>query len=518
MINEASSALPQACLGWGCVPCVVGHFHNYPMAYAMALKMRLSPLALEHNMSLSAFKSLLLLLAAALVTACGAGHGSSAPPPVGGLTLEAGEGGVTLSWTGVPGVDYWAYTGQSATLCKNCNNANDWYGNGVVGAQSRGWKPAISSPSFFTGNTFQTSLNNDVLYSFIMDGRINGGPGGEATPSKSAKPRLNGENWYANGSGIGTGGVTGLAFGPKLNPSNSTYDATGTYLALGSGGVKYQSANGLNWTQITTATATDTKNWKSATYAFRDTVIQKFVGVGAGGAVVYSTDLATFTSATSGSQDLNAVASNTSMVVAVGNLGTILRSTDGVNWTAAASVPNTTDLYAVTYATVAGGLWVAVGAGGKLWVSADASTWAEIESGTRQDLKGVASVMNATYPNGIYSPIVTPTYSYSVVAVGNAGVVTQSALGLSGWTPQTLGAGVNLNAIVASSALIPTNQFMAVGDGGTAFTSPDGVTWQARTPYPTPTINPKQDLIGLIRGYNNQYLAWAANGTTVYSK
>ncbi len=469
-------------------------------------------------MSLSSVKSLIALLAtAALLAACGGSLVGSAPPPVGGLTLEPGEGGVTLSWTAVPGVVYWAYTGQSATLCKNCNNANDWYGKGVVGARSLGWQTPITSPYFFTGNAkdgyIETNLNNDVLYSFIMDGRTNGKPAGDATPSVSTTPRLNGANWYTGGT-LGSGNVTGLAFGPKLNPSNSTYDATGTYLALGSGGVKYQSANGLNWTQITTATATDTKNWKSATYAFRDnTVIQKFVGVGAGGAVVYSTDLATFTSATSGSQDLNAVASNTSMVVAVGNQGTILRSTDGVNWTAAASVPNTTDLYAVTYATVAtGGLWVAVGAGGTLWVSADASTWATVNSGTTQDLKGVASVKNATYPNGIYSKSVTPADSYSVVAVGNAGVVTQSALGLSGWTPQTLGAGVNLNAIVASSALIPTNQFMAVGDGGAAFTSPDGVTWTART------TTSSQHLIGLIRGYNNQYLAWAANGSTTYSK
>jgi len=363
---------------------------------------------------------------------------------------------------------------------------------------------------FFTGNTIQTSLNNGALYSFIMDGRINGGPGGEATPSVSATPRLNGEFWYSNGAPIGSGNVTGLAFGPKLNTANNTFALTGTYLALGSAGAKYQSTNGLSWTAITSANTTD---WKAATYAFGGTSLQKFVGVGAAGAVVYSNDLVNFTTMTSGVQNLNAVASNTSMVVAVGNHGTILRSTDGVNWTAAASVPNTTDLYAVTYATVAtGGLWVAVGAGGTLWVSADASNWATVNSGTTQDLKGVASVVNATYPNGIYSPLVTPTYSYSVVAVGNAGVVTQSALDLRGWTTQTLGAGVNLNAIVASSALIPTNQFMAVGDGGTAFTSPDGVTWTART------TTSSQHLIGLIRGYNNQYLAWAANGTTTYSK
>lgn len=464
-------------------------------------------------MPLSVFKPLLTLLAAMVVSACGGGHGSSAPPPVGGLHVEPGEGGVTLTWTGVSGVDYWAYTGQSSTICKNCgNSANNW--NSLPGAQSRGWATLMTSPYFFTGNTIQTSLNNNVDYAFIMDGRINGGPGGDATPSVSAKPRLNGEFWYSNGAPIGSGNVTGLAFGPKLNTSNNTFALTGTYLALGSAGVKYQSTNGLSWTPIA---ATDTTNWKSATYAFPGTTIQKFVGVGAAGAVVYSSDLVNFSAKTASNQDLNAVASSTGMVVAVGNQGTILRSTDGINWTAAASAPGTSDLYAVTYAVLPapiGPLWVAVGAGGALWVSSDASTWSALNSGISQDLKGVASIVNVTYPNGIFSPIVTPTYSYAVVAVGaatgNAGTVIRTTDGAN-WTRQALGTR-NLNAIVASSAMIPTNQFMAVGDNGTAFTSPDGVTWTART------TTSSQNLTGLIRGYNNQYLAWAADGSTTYSK
>jgi hypothetical protein len=170
----------------------------------------------------------------------------------------------------------------------------------------------------------------------------------------------------------------------------------------------------------------------------------------------------------------------------------------------------------VAYTTVpSGNFWVTVGAGGAVFVSSDAATWTAVTSGTSQDLKGIASVVNATYPNGIYSPLIAPTYSYSVVAVGNSGAVTQTRVdgGIWTWTAQTpLGTGGNLNAIVASSALVPTNQFMVVGDGGKAYTSPDGVTWTPRTTTST------QNLTGLIRGYSNQYLAWAANGTTTYSK
>ncbi len=460
-------------------------------------------------MLLSAAKSLIALLAAsALLTACGGGHGSSAPPPVGGLTLDAGEGGVTLTWTAVTGVDYWAYTGQSTTICKNCgNNANNW--NSLPGAQSRGWSTPMSSPYFFTGNTIQSNLNNNVVYSFIMDGRINGGPGGEATPAVSAAPRLNGERWFSNGDPLGKGGVNGLAFGPKFNSTTNTFDLTGTYLGLGTGGLKYQSANGLTWTPITSDP--DTTNWKSATYAFPGTIIQKFIGVGAGGSVVYSNDLVTFKSSTSGSQDLNAVATSFNTVVAVGNNGTILRTGDGLTWYAAASVPSTANLYAVTYAALpSGGLWIAVGAGGVMFVSTDASTWSSVSSGTTQDLKGISALVNTSYPQGIYSPLVAPLYSYSVVAVGNAGAVTQTSDGVT-WTAQSLGKA-NLNAIVASTLQVPTNQFMVVGDSGKAYTSPDGLSWTARTTTST------ENLVGLIRGYNNQYLAWAANGTTTYSK
>ncbi len=463
-------------------------------------------------MRLSAPTSLIALLAAALLTsllaACGGGHGNAAPPPVGGLSLEPGEGGVTITWTPTAGVDYWVYTGQSATICKNCGNSpNNW--NSLPGAQSRGWASAVTTPYFFTGTTVQTSLNNGALYSFIMDGRFSGGPGGDATPSVSATPRLNGERWYNDGNAIGTGGVTGLAFGAKVNTANNTYDLAGTYLAMGNGGLKYQSTNGLNWTPITSAT--DTTNWKSVVYGFPGTNIRKFVGVGTGGTVVYSNDLVNFTSTTLSSQDLNAIASSTNLVVTVGNNGSIFRSTDGVNWSAAASVPGSPHLYAVTYATVpAGGLWVAVGAGGALFVSADGSTWGAVASGTTQDLKGVAAVANSTYPNGIYSPVVAPVNSYAVVAVGSAGAVTQTTDGYT-WTSQSLGSG-NLNAIVSSSALVPTNQFMIVGDGGTAYTSPNGVNWTLRN------TGSSNNLTGLIRGYNNQYLAWAANGRTVYSK
>jgi hypothetical protein len=440
-------------------------------------------------MSLFSFKPLISVLATvALLTACG-GSGQSASPPVGGLSLEAGEAGVTVTWTAVSGVEYWLYGAPNATICKNCGT-NDW--KTITGAFSRGQSnDPITSPYFMAG------LTNDSVYAFIMDGRINGGPGGVATPSVSTTPRLAGEYWYAN-SVIGSGGIKGLAFGPTLDTTTNTYAKTGTYLGLGANGAKYQSTDGANWSSIA---GTDTTSWLNASYA-----LNKFIGVGANGAVTYSTDLKTWTVGSSGvAQNLNALASNGSIVVAVGDNGTIVRSSDAASWTAATFTPSTQPLYGVSY--TANGIWVAVGAAGTLLTSSDAATWTAVNTGTTTDLKGVASFSNVVTLNGVASTV------YSTAVVGSNGTVLQSADG-STWTHPDARTSAHLNAIVASSGVLPSNQFVAVGDSGVAFTSPDGLNWTARTTHTS------QNLTHVIRttAPQNRYLALGADSSTVYTK
>ena len=440
-------------------------------------------------MPLFSFKPFLAALAtAALLTACG-GSSKTAPPPVGGLIVTPGEGGVTLTWTAASGVEYWAYTAPAATICKNCG-ANDW--KAITGAMSRGLSNApISSPYFFNG------LTNDTQYAFIMDGRINGGPGGDATPSVATTPRLAGGTWQSGGA-LGSGNVVGMAFGATLNPSTNVYVTTGTYLALGANGAKYKSADGLTWSAIS---GTDTTNWRATVYG-----MTKFIGVGDAGAITYSTDLNTWTAATSGvTQHLNAVATSGALIVAVGNNGTILRSTDAINWTAATSNPSSANLYGVGYTV--NGLWVAVGATGTLLTSSDGATWTAATTGTTADLKSVASMSNVVTSNNVTATV------YSSVVVGENGTLLQSPDSLT-WAAQTLGTSANLNAVVASVGLLPSNQLMIAGDGGRAYTSTDGVTWTART------TNTSQNLVSLFRGTSPQtrYVALGANGTTVYTQ
>jgi len=443
-------------------------------------------------MSLFSIKPFIAAFTAiAFLSACGGGGGNSTAPPVGGLTLEPGEAGVTVSWTSVPGVEYWLYAAPGSSICKNCGNSpNNWFQ--ITGAVSRGLSNAkISSPYFLSG------IVNDTVYSFIMDGRVNGGPGGDATPSVSTTPRLAGALWKSGGN-LGTGDIKGIAFGPILNSANNTYAATGSYLGMGSNGAKYQSTDGLSWT---VNTASDTTNWLGTLYS-----LNKFIGIGQGGAVSYSTDLKTWTTANSGvTQNLNAIASSGSMVVAVGNNGTIIRSSDAITWTAATATPNTLPLYGVSYTV--NGLWVAVGAAGTLLTSSDGATWTAVSSGTTADLRSVASMANIITTNNVSATV------YSLVVTGNNGTLLQSADGVK-WALQSVGNNANLNAVVASVGVLPTNQFVAVGNSGLALTSTDGITWTART------TQTSQNLNVLLRGLSPQtrYIALGANGSTVYTQ
>ena len=440
-------------------------------------------------MPLFSIKSFVAMFAAAaLLSACG-GSGNSAPPPVGGLKLEAGEAGVNISWTALPGVEYWLYAAPASTICKNCG-VNDW--KSITGAVSKGLSNSpISSPYFISG------MVNDTVYAFIMDGRVNGGPGGDATPSVSTTPRLAGALWKSGGN-LGTGDIKGIAYGPIYNSANNTYAANGSYLGMGANGAKYKSTDGLSWMA---GTASDTTNWLGTLYA-----LNKFIGIGQGGAVSYSTDLNTWTTANSGvTQNLNAMATNGSMVVAVGNNGTIIRSTDAVTWIAATATPNTLPLYGVGYS--GNGIWVAVGAAGTLLTSSDGATWTAMSSGTTADLKSVASMTNFITSNNVSGT------GYSIVVTGNNGTLLQSADSVK-WALQSMGTNANLNAVVASVGVLPGNQFVAVGNAGLAFTSTDGITWTART------SSTSQNLNVLLRGLSPQtrYIALGANGSTVYTQ
>jgi len=372
------------------------------------------------------------ILAILLTAGCGSNGRSAEPPSV--VNLVPGDGIITVTWPMASGVEYWLFYGNSNNI-----TSSNW--TSILGVRS-----VLGATSPFVA----TGLSNGSVYSFMIDGRTNGGPGGPDTPSISAIPRLAGTAtaslpvpWTA-GAALGAFDLRGVTYGTR-------------FAAVGAGGVAYSSADGTAWTASNSGVAT---NLNAAVYR------GVYLAVGDGGTMLTSTDATTWTPRTSGTaNNLYAVATNSGVFVAVGANGTILGSQDGVTWAAAANSATTSDLYAVT--SYGSGLWIAVGANGTVVTSTDGNTWTARTSNTAFDLKGVA-----------FGSIVT-TNALSFVAVGVNGTLITSPDGTV-WTAQpAIGPG-NLSAVNFGS------QWVAAGAGGSIFTSRDGTTWVSQ---PSATIS-----------------------------
>ena len=388
--------------------------------------------------------------------------GEKASPP-GDLKAAAGDGLVTLSWTMDSGVEYWLF----------------WTVGTTVEVGSSFIKPGVGSPYTIGG------LTNGVPYTFGINGRKNGGPGGSLA-SVTATPRPTGYEWQIGG-GAGTADLKGVAYG--------TTTATTGFDAVGNAGALFQSTDGITWTPAA-------GNWAALAGTNNVNAIinigGRFIAVGDAGLILFTTDNTTWTAGTYAvppvpAPNLNALASNGARVVAVGDGGAIYYSDDSaVTWNAAATVPGGTgNLYGVAASSAR---WVAVGAAGAVITSTDGSNWVAVTSVTpaiTTDLRSVAAL-----------PI---TASFAAVGVG--GEVASSTDGLV-WTTQVITA-TDLQAVAPSVG--GSILFAAVGRAGVAFTSFDGVTWTNRA---TGTAS---DLFALVHS-SFQFVAVGQAGTTIYSR
>jgi hypothetical protein len=404
-----------------------------------------------------------------LLAACGGGGsgGSSASPPAGFL-VAPGDGQVTVTWTTVPGVDYWIMYAPTATSInlKSPPGVHYWLNN-------------VSSPLVVTG------LSNSQAYSFAMDARINGGPGGAQTASLTTTPRLGGgTGTWASAPGLDAArNFKGLAYG-------TASDASLNYIAVGSGGSIYKSIDGAGWTRIALNISV---GFNAASYAFG-----KFVAVGSGTSnnIVSSTDLATWTPATTAVVGgLNAMATDGTTLVAVGDSGKLWYSTDALVWTDASVNSVSAPLYGVGY--MANGTWLAVGQGGVMLTSNNGRSWTVSSTSagaTPQSLRAVAS-LGSTW-----------------VAVGDNGTILISLDSGASWSVRSVASGPTLYAVNGSNTTVDAiNQFLAVGAGGAAYTSADGLNWSSQTSGVT------APLYGLL-GSAVLYLAVGASGTAVTAK
>ena len=165
-----------------------------------------------------------LVLGALFATAC-IDNGSSAPPPT-DVKVVPGDGGAVVSWTMASGSEYWVFSAAASSI-----STENWAVlPQAIAAQN------VSSPYFVSG------LINGIVYSFTVNARISGGPGGSGSPSISVVPRLAGLLWTA-GNPLASSNLKGLGFVALVYP--------GLYVTVGAGGTAFTSPDAVNWTAVT---------------------------------------------------------------------------------------------------------------------------------------------------------------------------------------------------------------------------------------------------------------------------
>ena len=195
-----------------------------------------------------------------------------------------------------------------------------------------------------------------------------------------------------------------------------------------------------------------------------------FVTVGNVGSILTSSDGISWTERTSGTtNNLHGVTYGGGLVLTVGDNGTILTSSDGSTWTSRTS-GITNNLYGVTYG---GGLFVTVGDNGTILTSSDGTTWANTSANKRTTLRYFSKadaqhLYGVTYGDGLF------------VTVGGDATIFTSSDGTT-WTEN----GQDFrskweNGQYFKAVTYRNKLFVLVGRVGKIFNSPDGITWKQR--------------------------------------
>jgi uncharacterized delta-60 repeat protein len=250
-------------------------------------------------------------------------------------------------------------------------------------------------------------------------------------------------------------GWTGHAVPTRYTVRNIAF-AAGRYVLAGDSGTLFTSPDLTDWTLRTTGTPFDLREiahlngtWVVVSNQTIPVVILRSTDNG----VTWTNQV---TSLTPPGVNLNGLVSDGDSLIALGTAGTILRTTNGTDWSA---VPS-----GITFSTnegvFAGNRYLTVGSSGRVRQSTDGGlTWSDVATVSSSNLRSIA-VLNNVY-----------------VATGDAGVIVTSADGNS-WAPANSGTAARLNGATFGEGL-----YVAVGEAGTIVTSSNAVDW-------TPTTSP----------------------------
>ncbi|MDZ4261830.1 MAG: hypothetical protein U1B30_05800, partial [Pseudomonadota bacterium] len=186
--------------------------------------------------------------------------------------------------------------------------------------------------------------------------------------------------------------------------------------------------------------------------------------------------------------DLSAVLYNGSQFVVLGRDGSVISSSDQINWITRTAIGGAPLMNGLAYANGRG--YVAVGANGAIYRNSSGSVtdgWTAMSSGTSQDLYGVS------YVNGLF------------VAVGAAGTLLTSADGIT-WTAQTSNTNSSLRHVAYGAGT-----YVVVGDAGAVVSSADAAVWTSQA------IPTTESFYSICFGPDLQFIAVGTTGTLAYS-
>lgn len=285
--------------------------------------------------------------------------------------------------------------------------------------------------------------------------------------------------------------------------SNLTGIATDGNVAVAVGGIIYGSANALNGYPVVILSSTDGSTWTKrsvptyssgyADYLWFSAITwdgSRFIAVGGdynydaevwGSTIYTSPDGTSWTQKYIGTTDevfLQAVAGNGQSIVAVGDAGTVLTSTNTTTWTKVSITGAPTTISGIAYG---GGTYVITGYSGsngspKVFTSTDGLTWTDRSSGLSllvgADVRKIAWLNDRFVASGWYSKLLTS------INLGQTFTTTRSAYE----DMPALAYGDNL--YFGAGGIDPNNTTTKVD-----VLSTDGITW---CQYPAPALaNPR---------------------------
>jgi hypothetical protein len=403
------------------------------------------------------------------------------------------------------------------------------------------------------GNPCTYSLNNNGL---AVDVAFSGWTGRFPFPSSLTGLAMIGTSYVAVGAGGNaitstndTAGGNGAFWTGRPAPAalNAVAVQGTTWFAARDGGHVAASPDGIVWTDYAAGTADLRGIASSGT---------QLVAVGKTGAIEYSSNGIAWNAATSGTTaQLNEVIYTGTQFVAIGYAGTILTSPDGVTWTARTS-GTTNVLYGIAYDA---SMYVIVGASGVVLTSSDGVTWTKptttglpvsalhgvawtgsrfLAAGDPFDSNSGHTLAYAS-PDGIIwtayvtamnndaaTRVVAPGDGYTYL-LGSSGSL-QRTNNLTSWSLVLAPGGRNAPGMGQTNMLMSIayngSMWVAGGQWGSLFTSPDAVTWTSRRAAPccdfitgiewgAGLTNPVFAAVGTINGGAN-YILTSPDGVT----